>query len=368
MSDSQFQSEQATAEDATVYMEEILEKLKLLNYEKSFIQQNGLKPLNRAYFAVPLNSNEQFNYFNKIVTWLFKQNNVDGSGETACKVILDLTNRALKTKGFSFKKHKIDQPSQTAQEEAIIDDGADDEADMAENISVESEEDFDVMGDIKQAKQEIDEDKQVIQSKINEKDWILEVERVTAKLRYQIKNDAKEWRSHIEQTKEFSSSIKKILPEARPKLERLIDHLSKVLEQISKREKNINQNMTDLGGEYRTKSENYKTIVTQYNNLQNSIKEQGEQYKQLKEKYDAIKIQLESKGDEQTNSSPVIKIKEAIKKIRQEIGQMDVRIGIISQTVLQHKLRQKQSGIEEDAENLDEIENEQKNQEEELDF
>jgi hypothetical protein len=37
-----------------------------------------------------------------------------GSGETVCKVLLDLTNRALKTKGFGFKKPKIEQPSQTA--------------------------------------------------------------------------------------------------------------------------------------------------------------------------------------------------------------------------------------------------------------
>lgn len=44
----------------------------------------------------------------------------------------------------------------------------------------------------------VDEDKQVIQSKINEKDWIIEVERVAPKLRLQVKNEAKEWRSHIE--------------------------------------------------------------------------------------------------------------------------------------------------------------------------
>jgi len=39
-------------------MEEILDKLKLLNYEKEFLAKGGMKPLNRAYFAIPLNSAE----------------------------------------------------------------------------------------------------------------------------------------------------------------------------------------------------------------------------------------------------------------------------------------------------------------------
>lgn len=92
----------------------------------------------------------------------------------------------------------------------------------------------------------MDEDKQVIQSKTSEKDWIIEVERVAPKLRVQVKNEAKEWRAHVEQTKEYNNNIRKILPEARPKFERLVENLSTVLEQISKREKSINSNMNDL--------------------------------------------------------------------------------------------------------------------------
>lgn len=48
------------------------------------------------------------------------------------------------------------------------------------------------------------------------------------------------------------------MPDARGKLESVSDALGKVLEQISKREKNINSNMTELGGEYKTKSEKVK--------------------------------------------------------------------------------------------------------------
>ena len=49
-------------------MEEVYERLKLLNYEKDFLLKNqALKPLNRAYFAISLNASEQFNYFKLII-------------------------------------------------------------------------------------------------------------------------------------------------------------------------------------------------------------------------------------------------------------------------------------------------------------
>lgn len=39
-------------------MEEILEKLKLLNFEKEFIAKTGNKSINRAYFAIQTNPGE----------------------------------------------------------------------------------------------------------------------------------------------------------------------------------------------------------------------------------------------------------------------------------------------------------------------
>jgi len=49
--------------------------------------------------------------------------------------------------------------------------------------------------------------------------------------------------------------IKKILPDARGKLERTSENLAKVLEKISKRERGINVNMNELGTEYKAKAE-----------------------------------------------------------------------------------------------------------------
>lgn len=59
-----------------VLMPNILDKLKILNYEASFSQEmmNG-DLLHIAYFAVPHpKPNEQFYYFVSLFSWLMKQN------------------------------------------------------------------------------------------------------------------------------------------------------------------------------------------------------------------------------------------------------------------------------------------------------
>ena len=55
----------------------------------------------------------------------------------------------------------------------------------------------------------IDEEKQIIHSAVNENDWKLECERVANKLKIQSKPDTKEWRSHIDSTKNCIDSVKK---------------------------------------------------------------------------------------------------------------------------------------------------------------
>lgn len=44
--------------------------------------------------------------------------------------------------------------------------------------------------------------------------------------------DAKEWRSHLDQTKKYAENVKGSLPDVRFKLEKLSDEVSRALEKI----------------------------------------------------------------------------------------------------------------------------------------
>ena len=78
------------------------------------------------------------------------------------------------------------------------------------------------------------------------KDWLMECERVGSKLAYSEQIGAKEWRSHIENGKQYLGQIKIFLPESKDRIEKMSEELRQVLEIISKREKSINSSMNEL--------------------------------------------------------------------------------------------------------------------------
>lgn len=62
-------------------MEEILDMLKLLDYENKFCKNKGFKPLTKQYFSQQhSNQSEQFINFISLVSWLLSINNHQVTG------------------------------------------------------------------------------------------------------------------------------------------------------------------------------------------------------------------------------------------------------------------------------------------------
>jgi len=363
-------------EDLTAISEEIIEKLKLLNYEKEFLSHKGHKPLSKPYFAVQLNPNEQFTYFTTLVKWLLSLNGVNageltkyndptttatniqvelkqigiecdfpplklksGSGEYVCLVLQQLLDKALKNKKFKFKEPRFDNKEKVDEEPEEVEGRDEDPNDVEDNLEVDTDDELDLgEGKITQ-----EQGREMIESNIDSKEWELEVERVAPRLKIPLQNDAKEWRNHIEQAKTYGQTIKKSLPDARGKLERMSENLGKVLEKITGREKRINVNMNELGTEYKAKAEDLKVNLTRYHELEKSVKEKREELRKVSEKYDAIMGKISQSSNEATDSSSLVKIKTAIQKLKQDIKAMDLRAGVLSHTVMQHKVREKRN-------------------------
>ncbi|NWY46791.1 IFT57 protein, partial [Sylvia atricapilla] len=56
-----------------VLMEDLLDKLKLLNYEEEALRRHNMRPLSRHYFALPTNPGEQFFMFCTLAAWLISK-------------------------------------------------------------------------------------------------------------------------------------------------------------------------------------------------------------------------------------------------------------------------------------------------------
>ena len=57
---------------------------------------------------------------------------------------------------------------------------------------------------------------------------------------------------------------------------------------------------------------------------------------QITEELEAIKSQMDEKGTTMTDNAPLVKIKQALTKIKNELIQMELRIGVVS--LISHSL------------------------------
>ena len=200
-------------------MEEILEKLKMLDYEEHF---KSFRPLTHTYFAMPsANPNEQFYYFTSLVSWLLSllgqewkaPSQLDdpnsavaslyamlqqigaptnfgamklksGCGEAACSVLKHLLDL------IPIEFHPPAYPEEEAYEEAAVDEEAEVEAEeMADEVgAAEVEEDEmyyhggDAGGHVGERDRLTDS---ILEASVAPEAWRLELESVTPQLKMQ---------------------------------------------------------------------------------------------------------------------------------------------------------------------------------------
>merc|ERR1719199_763735 len=63
--------------------------------------------------------------------------------------------------------------------------------------------------------------------------------------------------------------------------------------------------------------------------------------KSLTEEMEIVKNDMEERSSTVTDTAPIVKMKDAFKKLRSDTRQLEVRIGVVSHTLMQAKLRQR---------------------------
>jgi len=63
--------------------------------------------------------------------------------------------------------------------------------------------------------------------------------------------------------------------------------------------------------------------------------------KNVGEELELTKTDMEERSSTVTDTAPIVKMKEAFKKLRSDTRQLEVRIGVVSHTLMQAKLRQR---------------------------
>ncbi|XP_072525163.1 intraflagellar transport protein 57 homolog [Salminus brasiliensis] len=369
-----------------IVMEDLLDKLKLLDYEEQVLVKHNMKTLSRHYFvASPYtasNTGEQFYMFSVIAAWLITlcgrpfetpQEHDDpnatvsnilsqlralggvvdfppsklksGSGEHVCYVLDRLAEEALKSRNFIWKKPLY--PSEELEEECVIEDDAELTLSKVEDMTEEADEEEDVI-DLEELKTRTNQreaggarPEMILESVTDSAEWNLEVERVLPQLKVIIRSDIKDWRIHVSQMHQHQDGIKTSLKDTKGYLNRLLEEISKTQEKVSSREKYINSQLEHLITDYRNVQSKLSEAKEMYQQGSGGVTERTKTLAEISEELEKVKQEMEEKGSSMSDGAPVVKIRQSLTKLKQEIQQMDVRMGVVEHTLLQAKLKEK---------------------------
>ncbi|XP_050303134.1 intraflagellar transport protein 57 homolog [Anthonomus grandis grandis] len=341
------------------------------------------------YFAIPKNSGEQFYLFAVLSAWLLRKIGKEfenpheyddpnstiekiineakqlgmqidfpanklkqGVGDQVVNILDFLATAAINKQHLIFQKPKL--PEEKEQETEVIDDESELNLDRVEEEMIAAysddsdEENIFRLDDIKPVKrdmQQID-----LKGNVDEESWKLEIERVLPLLKVTIKNENRDWRSHLDLMKSYKQSINETLLPTKTQLEKLHKEIGSTLDKIENREKYLNRELDGVLENYRTLQDQLSKIKEKYKSVSTGVAERNRELNNLNGKVESIKQQMEERGSSMTDGTPLVNIKKAIAKIKSEITNMDVRIGVLQCLLLQTKLREEKQ-LEHEFEN-----------------
>ncbi|XP_065843403.1 intraflagellar transport protein 57 homolog [Oscarella lobularis] len=371
-------------------MNDLLDKLKLLDYERHFSEPNNIAPFTRHHFSLPTNASEQFYHFSSLLAWLlglvgrrfeapqeFDDPNASvaqivaelkaigfdvdalprhrlkqGYGEHVLYVLDSMTDKALLARKFAWKKPVIVEESDDDHADAIDDDRAEltasrlDDDDAGVAIATNEDDDDEVATGF------IDLDAgvgirtgqpdDVLVSTRDAVEWRLEVERVLPLLKVRVRGGAledKDWRSRVERMGVHRADIERAMSETRGQLDRLHAEITRALDKIASREKYINQQLERQIEEYRVAQDKLADAQQRYKGSSGSVTELSKILSDVTEELEMVKAKMDERGTSMTDSGPLVRIKQSLQRLKAENVQMDLRMGVLEHGLNAAKMR-----------------------------
>ncbi|XP_014229612.1 intraflagellar transport protein 57 homolog [Trichogramma pretiosum] len=368
---------------ANIRMEDLLEKLKLLNYDTEFVQKYKMKYISRHYFMVPTNPGEQFFMFTSLAAWLIRKagKNFDppqesddpnatiaqildfmksidaavdfppnklkqGVGEHAVFVLDHLADNAIKVSKFKWQKSQI-PPDETEVEPELEEDDAelilekveeemvtdyDDEEDDA--VHVDNINKF--YRDSSHATQKPDK---ILESTVDAEEWKLELEKVLPQLKLNIDADSRDWQAHLEHMKSLHASMTENLSGTKGQLDKLYIEIGRTFDKINNREIELNRQLQPQLQELRVLQEQLLKVKEKYRDISGGVQERTKSLNKLTDELEQVKKEMDERGASMTDGTPLINIKKTVGKMKSEISEMSLRIGVLEYSLMCSRVR-----------------------------
>merc|ERR1719263_1722203 len=115
--------------------------------------------------------------------------------------------------------------------------------------------------------------------------------------------------------------------------------MERTLQAVRKSEQKLNQQCKEQVDEFSAKQDKLQEVQDEYNSKSQGLNELQNTLSQVSDELSGVKGRMDERGQNMTDTSPLIKIKSALQRIKEERKQMDVRIGVVTHTLVAKKLK-----------------------------
>ena len=251
-----------------------------------------------------------------------------------------LTEKALSASGFAFKTPKHSEPAEADDVEGESDEEKD-EDDIEDEIEV-AEEEHPMFSAAAEDHMDLEsEHHQIIDSNVDPIEWKTELERVGPRLRSSTNTAAvgKEWRSHIDQTKKHEVLIRRELPATESTLKQINGQLTNDAEKVRAKEKFVNSQFKTLAAEHQQVKGGLTAVEAEHAAASGSVATLTQDLASIADQLSSIKGTMDSRGSSMTDTAPLVKIRTSLKDLKAEVGEFELRIGVVGHTLLAAQTR-----------------------------
>ena len=101
-----------------------------------------------------------------------------------------------------------------------------------------------------------------------------------------------------------------------------------------------------MTGDYRAHSDRLREIQNSFNQVSKNVGDMENELSEINERLSTVEKRIDETGKSFSDNTPLQKIKKAIAQVKSDIKSIDIRIGVVSNTLLQLKLKERNKAQE----------------------
>ena len=129
------------------------------------------------------------------------------------------------------------------------------------------------------------------------------------------------------------------------------------MDKISRKEGILSRNFQGMTGDYRAHTDSLRDIQTSFTTVSKNVENLETELQEINDRLSTVQRKIDDTGKQFSDNTPLQNIKKAISSVKNDIKAIDIRIGVVSNTLLQLKLKERTKVIE-DGKALEILDNE----------